>query len=320
MKTLNKQQKEIRSAFANFVVGKISEAEARSLGLNINDGKALIPKNIAEEIIGYVEQENILRKYGKVVKVTGNLNYPVLTGDSNIKVDVHSKERDTNAIEVNEIGLTAELLSPVEFDSMSIIKKKFLKLSPVSVSDLIVEVMKKAYLEKEIDYMFNGTNEEALNTGSLFNKAKVFTSAATEPVAIIKEMKNTPSSKVMNRSRWVINKAALKYVEDLILPNGEPVLKTIETTEGGAKYLILGYPADLSDVVKGSTDTGSVFYFGDFSSFVIQENSTGLEVETKYEMAGDYILQNEVGFKLYNLLDGKLVYSEKEPTVFRMEV
>ncbi|PGD52862.1 capsid protein [Bacillus wiedmannii] len=29
---------------------------------------------------------------------------------------------------------------------------------------------------------------------------------------------------------------------------------------------------------------------------------------------------NELGFQLYNLLDGKLIYLEVEPTVYRLEI
>ncbi|MFQ6569823.1 hypothetical protein ACLOF6_18875 [Bacillus sp. AF53] len=32
--------------------------------------------------------------------------------------------------------------------------------------------------------------------------------------------------------------------------------------------MLLGFPLDCTDVVKGSVDTAAVFYFGDFSSFV----------------------------------------------------
>ncbi|PEW56423.1 phage major capsid protein [Bacillus cereus] len=316
MTTTIKNNKEIRSAFTNYLLGNTSEMEIRTLGIDINNGKATIPKSIAEEIIGYVEQENLLRKYGKVVTVDGNFGYPVLTGDTKVEVGVNSTERDDeNEIEVNNLGLTAELLEPVEFDSISRIKKRLLTLTPLSVSDLVIDVMKKEYLKKEMDYMFNGT--DTLNTGSLLNKAKVFTPTQTEPVAIIKELKNKPSTSVANKARWIVNKAALEYVEDLKLPNGDPALKTIDRVDGGVSYMLLGFPLDCTDVVKGSVDTAAVFYFGDFSSFVIQENSIGLEVAVLKER---YSLKNEIGFQLYNLLDGKLIYSEVEPTVYRLEI
>ncbi|MCU5707559.1 phage major capsid protein [Bacillus wiedmannii] len=76
-------------------------------------------------------------------------------------------------------------------------------------------------------------------------------------------------------------------------------------------------PLDCTDAVKGSVDEAAAFYFGDFSSFVIQENLDGLEIEVMREMYTDV---NEIGLKLYNLLDGKLIYSEVEPTVYRLEV
>lgn len=320
VRTFSRQQKEVRKAFIDFALGKIKSSEARSLGVDINNGKATIPKTIAEEIIGFVAQENLLRKYGKVVTIDGNLSYPVLTDETDVKVETHSEERDdTNQIVVNHIGLTADLLDPVEFDSISTIKKKLLKTAQVSVSDLVVEVMKKAYLEKEMDYMFNGTGEDAINTGSLFNKAKLFTPTEVEPGEIIREMKRTPSTRVMNKSRWIVNKVALEYLEDIKSADGQPwpMLKTVDRVDAGVSYNLLGFPLDCTDAVKGSTDTSAVFYFGDFSSFTIQENTDGLEVEPLLEKFSHL---NEIGFKLYNLLDGKLIYSDLEPTIYRLEI
>lgn len=81
--------------------------------------------------------------------------------------------------------------------------------------------------------------------------------------------------------------------------------------------MLLGFLLDYTDAVKGSVDEAAAFCFGDFLSFFIRENSTGLEVEVLKER---YSLKNELGFQLYNLLDGKLIYSEVEPTVYRLEI
>lgn len=322
MKTLNKQQKEIRSAFADFVVDNIGDIEARSLGVEIKEGKVLVPKSVADEIIGYVEQHNPLRKYGKVVTVKGNQQYPVLTSDTVVKVEANSTERAKTGeeIEISNLGLKAVLLEPIDFDAVAIIKRKLIKTTPVSVEDLVIEVLKKEYLKKEIDYMFNGTDGKAFNDGSLFNNAMKFIPTETEPAKIIRELKNKPSSGVANNARWLVNKKAIEFVEDLVLPNGEPVLKTIDHEGAGVKYLILGFPVDVTDIAKGESDEKAVFYFGDFSSFVIQEDVNGLEIKTQNEMVGTYRLRNEVGIKLYHLLDGKLIYSDLEPTVYRLEI
>jgi len=105
--------------------------------------------------------------------------------------------------------------------------------------------------------------------------------------------------------------------ETITLPNGQAALKTLENSEAGVKYTFFGYPLHCVDAVKGTIEGSTVFYFGDMSSFVIQDNSTGLEIEISKEM---YAHLNEVGYKLYNLLDGKLIYSDFEPTVYRYEI
>ncbi|MBJ8128270.1 hypothetical protein JDS67_28410, partial [Bacillus cereus] len=54
------KEKEIRSAFANFVVGNISEMEARALGIEAGNGSVTVPEVIASEIITYAQEENFL--------------------------------------------------------------------------------------------------------------------------------------------------------------------------------------------------------------------------------------------------------------------
>ncbi|PHQ17285.1 phage major capsid protein, partial [Bacillus thuringiensis] len=90
-KTTKKKEKEIRSAFANFVVGRISEAEARSLGIEAGNGSVTIPEVIASEIITYAQEENLLRKYGSVHKTAGDMKYPVLVKKAD--ANVRKKER-----------------------------------------------------------------------------------------------------------------------------------------------------------------------------------------------------------------------------------
>ncbi|MBC6165735.1 phage major capsid protein [Listeria booriae] len=305
----------IRSAFGNFIVGRITESEARNAGLSIKGSKVFVPREIAKEVKGYAESNNLLRKYGQVVRVTGDLSYPVIT--ETLRVDVSSSEREKNAIEISSLGFDAVLLRPVEFDALVSVKKKLLKTSAISIPDLVIQELSKSYTRREIDYMYNGTNDEAINSGSLFNKAKVYSPVEVEPEKIILGLRDMLSSRVANRARWIVNKRALNYVEGLTLPSGKPMLTTIDREDSGVSYNLLGFPLDCTDDAIGANEKKAVFYFGDFHSFVIQEAMDGMEIQCGTEQ---FALFNEVGFHLYNLLDGKLVYSELEPTIYRLEI
>lgn len=313
---MKKNDREIRAAFGDYMIGKIGEMEAREKRISFKDGKAIIPTVVAKEIISIVGEENLLRKHGRVVRVVGNLQYPILKNSA--EVSSHSEERNsTNTIEVSSLGFDAEILEPIEFDTIATLKQKLFLMSHASLPDLLVQEMAKQYCRKEIDYMFNGTDSKAFNEGSLYNRAKLFVPNETEPSKIIMELKRTPTSRVANKSRWMVNKAALEYVEGLKQTNGEPMLKILDRVESGVSYNLLGFPLDCIDDVKGSDETKAVFYFGDFSSFVIQEASDGLEIKKLDEM---FAHVNEMAIKLYNLLDGKLIYSDLEPTVYRLEI
>src|SRR5690606_18182516 len=90
-KSTKNKEKEIRKAFANFVIGRISEAEARALGIEAGNGGVVVPEVIASEVITYAQEENLLRKYGTVKRTKGNVKYPVLVKKAN--ANVNKKER-----------------------------------------------------------------------------------------------------------------------------------------------------------------------------------------------------------------------------------
>ncbi|HCD5331718.1 TPA: phage major capsid protein, partial [Enterococcus faecium] len=97
-KMTNKQKdQQLRKAFANFVVGNISEAEARALGIEAGNGSVTVPEVIASEVITYAQEENLLRKYGTVVRTSGDVKYPILVKKAD--ANVNKKERSTDIAE-----------------------------------------------------------------------------------------------------------------------------------------------------------------------------------------------------------------------------
>ncbi|WAA10836.1 phage major capsid protein [Fervidibacillus albus] len=315
-------EQEIRRAFARFVVGQISEAEARSLGIEAGNGSVTIPEVIASEIITYAQEENLLRKYGSTHRTKGDVKYPVLVKKA--EANIRKKERGSNdEISETDIEFDEILLDPAEFDALATVTKKLLKMSGAPIEEIVIEELKKAYVRKEINYMFKGNDVDNENPGALEKKAVAFyESEAIDPTAVdsqklyqqLVKLKGQPVTEVLKRSMWVVNRAALTVLEGMTDTTGRPLLYE---APNGIGYKLLGHNLDFTDAADGTDPTKPVFYFGDFKSFHIQDVIGAMELQKLVEK---YAGTNKVGFQIYNLLDGQLIYSPLEPTVYRYEV
>jgi HK97 family phage major capsid protein len=323
-KSSAKKEKEIRSAFANFVAGRINEAEARSLGIETGNGSVTVPEVVASEVISYAQEENLLRKYGSVHKTKGDVKYPVLVKKAD--ANVNKKERALgNPIPTTTIEFDEILLSPAEFDALATVTQKLLSMSGAPVENIVIDELKKAYVRKETNYMFNGDDVGNENPGALAKKAVAF--YETAPVDItaagysqklysqLVKVKGQPVTEVLKKSMWIVNRAALTVLEDMTDTTGRPLLHQDATD--GVGYKLLGHKLDFTDAADGADPTDPVFYFGDFKAFHIQDVIGGMQLQKLLET---YASTNRVGFKIYNLLDGQLVYSPFEPAVYRYEV
>jgi len=320
-KTTKRKEKEIRTAFANFVVGKINEAEARSLGIEAGNGSVTIPEVIASEIITYAQEENLLRKYGSVHRTKGNVKYPVLVKKA--AANVNKKERTQEIVET-EIEFDEILLDPAEFDALATVTKKLMKMSGVNIEEIVVEELKKAYVEKETNYMFNGNDVGNENPGALAKKAVPFYETETVDLEAgglasklyqqLVKFKGQPVTSVLKKSMWIVNRAAFTALEGLVDANGRPLLYE---APDGMGYRLLGHKLDFTDAANTSDPAVPVFYFGDFASFHIQDVIGAMELQKLIEK---YSGTNKIGFQVYNLLDGQLIYSPLEPTAYRYEV
>lgn len=310
---------EQRKAFAQYVVGQISESEARSLGIVTGNGGVVVPEVIASEVITYAQEENLLRKYGSIHRTAGDVKYPVLVtkAAANVTKTERTVDMDETTIEFDEI-----LLSPAEFDALATVTKKLIAMSGVNIEDIVIEELKKAYVRKETSYMFKGADAGHENTGSLYNKAVAFEAATTIDYtangwsqllfAALVRMKNTPTTSVLKKSMWIVNRAALTKLESMTDATGRPLLH-VDATDG-VTYKLLGHKLDFTDDADGATAADPHFYFGDFKSFHIQEVIGTMQIQKLVEK---YAAQNKIGFQIYNLLDGQLVYSALEPTVYK---
>lgn len=323
-KPTKNREAEIRSAFSNFVVGNISETEARSLGIAINNGLVTVPVEISKEVISYAQEENLLRKYGTYVPTDADVKYPVLVKKGT--ANVSKKERAAaggSEVPETDIEFDSIDLDPTEFDALATITKKLLKRTGVKIEQIVIDELTKAYVRKEINYMFNGNDQENENEGALAKKAVPYYETITiDPTSVddqklykqLVRLKGQPVTEVLKKSMWIVNRAALTMLEGMTDTTGKPLLH--EATEG-LGYKLLGHKLDFTDAADGADPTKPVFYFGDFSKFYIQEIKSGMELQKLVEK---YAGTNKIGFQIYNLIDGQLIYSPFEPAVYRYEV
>lgn len=301
-----------RNAFCRYLVGQISESEARAMGVQTHGGNVLVPESLAQEIISYAQEENLLRKYGTVHQTKGTQGFPILIKKA--KANKVLTERALNQpIPETDIDFDEYYLNPTETDALVLVTKKLLAMSDMNIERLVIDELKKAYVREEAEFFFNSAD----NPGALKNKAVDFTPTATDIYDKFVQLKNSLPTSMLRNARWMINRAALTVIETIKSADGFPLLRTDVGVEGGFGYRLLGFPVDVTDFVDADTPDIQRLYFGDFSTFHIQDVIGTMEVTKLVEKYAD---TNHVGFKIWHLNDGQLVYGPFEPSVFKLEL
>lgn len=321
VKSTKAREKEMRSAFANYIVGNIDDTEARSLGLVSGNGSVTVPDFMAKEIITYAQEENFLRRLGTRVTTKENIKYPILVKQA--EAQGHKTERTSDMPET-DIEFDEIELSPTEFDALATVTKKLLARTGLPIEQIVMDELKKAYTRKEIQYMTHGNESGNENAGALAKKAAVFKPSGTVDLksgqslydALI-EMKNTPLKEIRKKGRWVLNTAALTAIEKLKTDDGFPLLRPLDAPVDGCNYKLLGYLVEEEDAIDGTDPSVPVFYFGDFSKFYIQDVIGSLEVQKLVEL---FARTNRVGFRIWNVLDAQLIYSKFEVPIYKYEI
>lgn len=306
-----RNQQQIRRAFADFVVGNINESEARTLGLITGNGSVTVPDFLSREIITYAQEENFLRRLGTGVSTSENIKYPILVEKADAQG--HKLERTTDMPET-DIEFDEIELSPSEFDALATVTKALLARTGLPIEQIVIDELKKAYVRKETQYMVHGDETDNVNEGALSKKAVEFTTTETTLYDALVKMKNTPVKAVRKKARWVLNTAAVTAIELMKTDDGLPLLRPLDAPVEGCNYKLLGYLVEEEDAVDETDPSQPVFYFGDFSKFFIQDVIGSLEIQKLVEL---FARTNRVGFRIWNLIDGQLIYSPFEVPVYK---
>lgn len=299
-----------RSAFLKFLAGRINENQARSLGVAFNNGKILVPKELSKEIITYAQELNLLRKYGTGHKTVGTQGFPVQVKKAEGNI-VENERDENNLIPFTDIEFDDIFLNPIEFDAIIKVTKKLTHMSDYDIEAIVIEELKKAYLRKETYWYFTAPK----NPGSLINKAVKFKGTGDNNYLKLVQVKNALPTAMRSKARWMINRAAQTLLESILDNTGNPILK--DAGNDDFDYKVLQYPVDVTDYLDGEDPSKPVIYFGDFSYFHYQDVINSLEIEKLTEL---FARENKVGFKIYHINDGQLIYGPFETPVLGLDL
>lgn len=306
-----------RSAFVRYLAGRITPNQARSLGVGFNNGKVLVPEELNKEIISYLQEENPLRKFATPHKTTGTQGFPVQVKQAEANT-VTTERDDDNLIPFTDIEFDDVYLAPIEFDAIIKVTKKLTHMSDFDVEAIVIEELKKAYLRKETFWYFSNPD----NAGNLSKKTVAFTATGDNDYLKLVQLKNALPTAMRSGARWMINRAAQTLLESMLDSTGNPILK--DSGNDDFDYKLFTYPVEVTDyadkydeTVKKFDPSVPIIYFGNYSYFHIQDVIGSMEIEKLTEL---FSRENKIGFKIYHINDGQLIYGPFETPVYSLDL
>lgn len=306
-----------RSAFLRYLAGRITPNQARSFGVGFHNGKVLVPEELNKEIISYLQEENPLRKFATVHKTKGTQGFPVQVKQADANI-VQNERDSNNLVPETDIEFTDVYLNPIEFDAIIKVTKKLTHMSDFDIEAIVLDELKKAYLRKETFWYFTSPENE----GALAKKAVVFAGKGDNDYLKVVQLKNALPTAMRSGARFMINRAAQTLLESMLDNNGNPILK--DSGNDDFDYKLLTYPVEVTDytdkfdAITGTFDpTKPAIYFGNFSYFHIQDVIGSMEIEKLTEL---FTRENKVGFKIYHINDGQLIYGPFETPVYSLDL
>lgn len=306
-----------RSAFVRYLAGRITPNQARSLGVGFNNGKVLVPEELSKEIISYLQEENPLRRLATPHKTKGTQGFPVQVKQA--EANTVTTERDVdNLIPFTDIEFDDVYLNPIEFDAIIKVTKKLTHMSDFDVEAIVIEELKKAYLRKETFWYFSNPD----NAGNLSKKAVAFMATGDNDYLKLVQLKNALPTAMRSGARWMINRAAQTLFESMLDSTGNPILK--DSGNDDFDYKLFTYPVEVTDYADKYDEAGKKFdpsvpiiYFGNYSYFHIQDVLGSMEIEKLAEL---FARENKIGFKIYHINDGQLIYGPFETPVYSLDL
>lgn len=291
-------------AFADYVMGKVTELRAGEQNITMGNNGAIIPTTIANRIIKEVKDRCPIFEKSTIYNVKGNLKVPVW-GKANTTHDIAvGYQTEFTEITADAGKFTSVDLGGYLAGALTLIGRSVENNGSFSVVDFIVKQMAEeiaAFLEKEL---LNGTDDKA--TGALSTTTVMTAASATEITADeLIELQSKVKQAYQSGACWTMHPSTFTAIKKLKDGNNRYLLQ--DDVTGEFPYRLLGKPVYLSDNMPVIAASAKSILYGDYSGLSVNMREN-ISIEVLREK---YATQHAIGVVSWFEFDSKVTDHQK---------
>lgn len=292
-------------AFADYVMGKVTELRAGEQNMTMGNNGAIIPTTIADRIIKAVKDRCPILDGATVYNVKGTLKVPVW-GKSNsthdIAVGYHSEFTELVA---DSGAFTSVDLSGYLVGALTLIGRSVENNGSFSVVDFIVNQMAEeiaTFIEGEL-LTGSGSSaaQGAVNTTNVLTAASATAITADELIELQAKVKQAYQA----NSCWTMSPTTFTAIKKLKDGNNRYLLQ--DDVSGEFPYRLLGKPVYLSDNMDDPAAGKTPILYGDYSGLSVNFRED-ISIEVLREK---YSTQHAIGVVSWFEFDAKVTDNQK---------
>ncbi len=299
-------QEEIEErAFADFVMGKVTELRAGEQNMTMGNNGAIIPTTIANRIIKAVKDRCPIFAGATIYNVKGTLKIPVW-GKANDTHDITvGYQTEFTEITADSGKFTSVDLGGYLAGALTLIGKSVENNGSFSVVNFVVNQMAEeiaAFLEKEL---LVGTGSSAAQGAT--NTATVVTAASSTAITADELIELQASVKQVYQANacWTMKPDTFLAIKKLKDGNNRYLLQ--DNVSGAFPFMLLGKPVYLSDNMPAIAAGAKVILYGDYSGLAVNMREN-ISIEILREK---YATQHAIGVNAWFEFDSKVTDNQK---------
>lgn len=303
-RTIEQRAAEEESAFADYVLGRVSELRAGEQNMTMGGNGAIIPSTIANRIIKAVRDRCPILAGATVYNVKGVLKVPVW-GKANTTHDIAvGYQSEFTDLTADSGAFTSVDLSGYLAGALTLIGRSVENNGTFSVVDFIVNQMAEEialFIERELLIGSAGKATGALSTATALTAASATAITADELIDLQSKIKQA----YQGRACWTMRPDTFVALKKLKDGNNRYLLQ--DDVTGEFPYRLLGKPVYLSDNMPALAAGSKAVLYGDYSglSVNLREN---ISIEVLREK---YATMHAIGVVSWFEFDSKVTDNQK---------